>query len=993
MRSIATAAACAALFSACSGSGSSSANEGAAFAGYGLIELVGHLPQDGAVQVPVDTAITLEFDTAVALDSLGDEDTWLRPLGGDTDVAGSYTVGGDGRTVTFRPQAPLAIETDYVFQLSGLTCDNSGRLLDQNVTFEFRTLDVTPPSLQQVSVVENATGVSRTGAFTFTFSEAIAKASLTPTSLALRDVFGATYAGSRQTSGNTVTFTPFSDLPGDRQLTLELSGTVTDRAGNGFGSTVTRTFMTEGDGDSPSVLSMWPAPGKSGISPAVQPTYTFNESMDPGSVEPSSLSFQDQFGSVIPFGIHASDDQRTLRVEPRVLLQPNRTYTLAFLLGGAGATDVSGNTLSATQALQFTTGTDTVPPAVTASTPTPGETRVSLNAILEVTFDGDLDDDWVNAATVRLTSAGEELASVVELAAPNVVRVVPVLELPTGADCTLTLQGGHEGLHDLAGNVMPADTEVSFSTAADSSLPRALMMPPDGATGVPVGAHVSIVFDAPMDPSTMTSSTIEVLDDTYHPIGGDLEILGQNRIARFTPTPSLFPSTYYRVRIRGGSAGVRRVSGNWFATDREVRFRTGIAADVTPPIVRASVNDIAADRATGLVLPPFGFTVDVTVNDPGDQSLDMSTVEVLLAGDGSGPGPAALFAAATVDYSTFRVQVPESAALGAGSWTLTVRATDLSGNVATSPPFAFEVAPADAAAAPFERVQVVWVRTDLDRDGSGTDDFTEDQLRLGLGTAGDPIGANARLRQILLDGIIAKANELYGRGRRGEPLDSASVWLRFTPRAPIAIQHMQIALGGFDPEGPGGRDYGDESSGVLGRAYYDYRNGNFGERNTGQKPGLGVFPTEMWLYQTHIHLQVWPAYQTTFAQRFRPLAPAMGGTPAGSHALDPIVLAEGFDYGNGNSSERARWLTIMQAADDWATVIGIILAHEVGHSVGLVAPGPTPRGLFGDSSLHDTYAGAAEVMAPAVGYEAMLTLDYHFRDIDLAYLRQRILLR
>ena len=52
-----------------------------------------------------------------------------------------------------------------------------------------------------------------------------------------------------------------------------------------------------------------------------------------------------------------------------------------------------------------------------------------------------------------------------------------------------------------------------------------------------------------------------------------------------------------------------------------------------------------------------------------------------------------------------------------------------------------------------------------------------------------------------------------------------------------------------------------------------------------------------------------------------------------------------------------------------------------------------PNGLFGDSSLHDTYASAAEVMAASVGYEAMTSLDYQFRDIDLAYLRQRILLR
>jgi hypothetical protein len=202
-----------------------------------------------------------------------------------------------------------------------------------------------------------------------------------------------------------------------------------------------------------------------------------------------------------------------------------------------------------------------------------------------------------------------------------------------------------------------------------------------------------------------------------------------------------------------------------------------------------------------------------------------------------------------------------------------------------------------------------------------------------------------------------------------------------------------MALGGYDPEGPRDRVYGSDSTGVLGRALYDYRNGNMGERNTGTSPGLGVFPTEMWLYQTRTHIQVWPSYQTVFAQRFRPLCPDMGGTSVGANALDATVLATSFDYATASSNERARWLQIMQAADDWAAVIGIILAHEVGHSVGLVAPGAAPSGLFGDNSLHDSYAGVTEVMAPSVGYEAMTSLDYSFRDIDLAYLRQRILLR
>ena len=72
---------------------------------------------------------------------------------------------------------------------------------------------------------------------------------------------------------------------------------------------------------------------------------------------------------------------------------------------------------------------------------------------------------------------------------------------PPATTCTLTLQGGHEGLHDRAGNAMPADHTISFRTNDDGALPTALFQPADGATAVPTNARVSVVFDAAMDPN------------------------------------------------------------------------------------------------------------------------------------------------------------------------------------------------------------------------------------------------------------------------------------------------------------------------------------------------------------------------------------------------------------------------------------------------------------------------------------------------------------
>jgi hypothetical protein len=980
---------------ACGGGGGGAGNSGNGNATdllFGVVQLLNHAPADQAVQVPVDATIQLDFDAPMALDSFGDEDTWLRVVGSTDNVPGTYSRGVNGR-VRFQPQTALQLETDYVFQLSALTCDETGRILDVQQSFTFRTLDTTRPQLVGFDVVDESTGQSRLRTFKATFSEAIAPASATTTSFQLIDTFGFRYGATYLVAGATVTLDPDTDLPGDRRFSLITNGGLTDRAGNTLTSTTTTHFRTATDSVQPRVLSAWPPSGRSNVSPNVQPTFTFDESMDPATVEAASLLFQDQYGSVVPFAIESSVDQRTLRVRPRAPLPAGRGYTLAFLLGGAAATDVSGNTLQATQAMTFTTGSDTTPPALAGSTPLNGETRVPGTTIVSLAFAEALDADWIDTSTITLTVHGAPWVAVVEQPDVASLRITPVLTLPTDSVCVLSVRGGHAGVRDLAGNVLAADLQLSFTTSSDAGLPRVIQLPPDGATGVAPASHATFVFDAAMDPATLNAGTLKVCDDAWTPIAGALVISGGNRVVTFTPDAPMATLTYYRMRVVGGSGGARRASGNWFPHDQDARFRTGGSSDTTPPTVTATVNGIHSSRSAGLVLPPSGFTIDVTAADSGNQWVDMGGIEVQFTGTGSAPGADTLVAAAVISYGSFVARVPAAAALTAGDWTMTVRARDLSGNVGTSTALAFSVAATSGLLLPFERTQVVWVRTELDRDNNGMADFDQDLLRLGFATAGDPIGSNNRMRSIVLDGIVAESNHLYGRGSRGEPLDSGSVGLRFVRREPVGVPHMQMALGGYDPEGDSHRGYGAESTGILGRAYYDYRNGNATERNVSSSPGLGVFPAEMWLYQCRIHQQVYPSFTTAFAQRFRPICPDMGGVPAGAHALDATVLAPGFDYANGNASQRARWNTIMDAADDWAVVIGIILAHEVGHSVGLVAPGIAPSGLFGDTSLHDTYSSAAEVMSASVGYEAMTTLDYQFRDIDLAYLRQRVLLR
>ena len=980
------------VLSACGGGGSATVDITAGMASYGALALVTHQPADGEVQVATNVSLRLQFDSRLVLESLRREDTTLCVDGDDQPVQGTWSTAENGTVGIFQPSSPLLAETDYVFTLSPFTCDVDARILEATRTFSFRTVDFAPPTIASANVAEGEQNRSRTASFAVTLSEDADPASVTTNSVRLRDSFGLDHPVQRTLAGRALTVDPLADLPGDRQFTLTVSRDLADRAGNAAGSDWSVSFRTAVDTTAPSALSVWPGQNAAGISPRVEPVFTFNESMDPTSVESSSVLFQDEFGNPVAFTIACSDDQRSLRVCPQQELAAARRYTLLFLVSGAPVADVSGNGLAQTAATTFTTGSDDVAPFVAVAEPAAASTRCSLNVAPTVTFSEGLDPVSVTGSVARLMRGSDVIPCVLTMPTSNSLQLEPVLDLDPAASYRIALTGGPYGLRDTAGNPMASDIEFVFATADDATLPTAQLQPADGAVGVPAAMRASLVFASALDPLTVSTATIELRTDAGQSIPVQVDLQSEGRCVVVSPLVPLTPNAYYRTFVRGGPSGVREETGNWLSQDLGARFRIGTASDFSPPSVTATVNGIDASRRTGLVLPTHGFTVQVDALD-GSQTPDMGSVRVDFTGEGASPSSQGLYATATVAFRSFRATLPPTMALSPGQWTMTARVTDLSGNVGVSAPVTFSVTEATGGLVPFERTQVVWARIDLDRDGNGRADFEDDMLRLGLATAGDPLGTNDYVRDLACDAILAYANSLFGRSAAGEEIDDDSIAVRFTSVSPAGLPHMQIALGGYDPQGSRGRSYGSATSGVLGRAYYDYRNANINDRNTGTSPGLGVFPGEMFLYQADLHEQLYPSFVTMFAQRFLPLCPNMGGTPAGSHAQDSVVLRTTFNQATATSEQLARRQFVVRAIDDWARAIGTVLAHETGHAVGLVAPGAAPSGLFGDSSLHNANASAAEVMAASVGYEAMVSLQYAFRDTDAAYMRHRILVR
>src|SRR5690606_15713828 len=130
------------------------------------------------------------------------------------------------------------------------------------------------------------------------------------------------------------------------------------------------------------------------------------------------------------------------------------------------------------------------------------------------------------------------------------------------------------------------------------------------------------------------------------------------------------------------------------------------------------------------------------------------------------------------------------------------------------------------------------------------------------------------------------------------------------------------------------------TAGVLGVAIFDPSNTTQNDNTLTNFSGtrLGVF------LHTIADSGMGPPTSSLFRQTFGPLAPALGGTAIGADGPDGNRL-------NGALTD-GRAAIIDTAIADLARFTAVIVAHECGHSVGLVRNGAMPTGLYGNDSTN-----------------------------------------
>ncbi len=296
------------------------------------------------------------------------------------------------------------------------------------------------------------------------------------------------------------------------------------------------------------------------------------------------------------------------------------TFTSPLPSGGvlnlnASARDAAGNTGTAT-GVSVQVG-DVVAPTVTAVVPANGATDVDPTTSVVVTFSEPMNRTTLTTASVRLTAGAASVPAALTIGADDrTATLTPASPLAVNTLFTVTVDAA---VSDPAGNPLGSAFVSTFRTATpDATAPRVESIdPPDGATGVPTTAPVSVTFTEPIDPASVTPTSFRV-STGGSPVSGTFSFLNGGRTARFTPaTPWPFEAVV-TTELTGAITDVSHnalvtAAGLPITTPLTFTFLTGNFAITSPAgteVIENTNITLAAQASAALNVASVAFSVN-----------------------------------------------------------------------------------------------------------------------------------------------------------------------------------------------------------------------------------------------------------------------------------------------------------------------------------------------------------------------------------------------
>ena len=571
----------------------------------------------------------------------------------------------------------------------------------------------------------------------------------------------------------------------------------------------------------PIVISTNPVDGASGVPLSQIVKATFNEEMNPLTINQSSFTIS-VAGTPIAGTVTYSGKIATFT--PASRLAVNTLYTGRIT---TEVKDVDGNALQTDYVWTFTTGLN---PIVVSTDPANLAVDVALNKAITATFNMSMNPLTLNATTFTVKQGTATVLGTITYAG-TMVTFTPSAPLAQNTVYTATIT---KGATNILGTELANDYVWTFKTGIT---PLVISTDPlNNATGVALNKVISATFNMPMNPLTLNAVTYTVKQGAI-PVLGTISYSGST--VSFTPAVPLLSNTVYTATI---TTGAQNVNGTALASNYVWNFTT---LSTTPFVVLT--NPI--NNTTGVAL---NKVISATFNMPMNPLTLNATTYTVKQG--------AITVLGTISYSGSTVSFTPSAPLAENTLYTATITTGAQNTVGTAMVSAY-----------------TWNFTTLNsviipptNNGlffgvfGGNAGITNQGLNTRINNGGIGTTAEATLITGFTD-VLASPNEVYTI----TPLNNGLVYggIYAAAPAPGNATKAQKALEGLNEARalnnsispaakPGGSDQGSGELGGLTLAAGVYKSASGTYKITNGDLTLSGSATDVWIFQAESSLTV-----------------------------------------------------------------------------------------------------------------------------------------
>jgi hypothetical protein len=547
-------------------------------------------PFNNATGIGANNPVMVTFSKSINPGTLSNN---VALFNGNTLYTPSYTLSGDGTTLTFS-SGNLPFSTTYTVAISPNITDLAGNHLATQFSSTFTTMPqpvTAQPTVTAMRPGSGATGVGATTPVTFFMSAPMNPSSINPGTLVFSQN-GVPIGGTVTVAATNrdLTFVPTGgSFAGGAIIQVFFTSGATDVSGNplvNFQSSF--TIAPDLTGVNPSISSRYPCYGCGADTTTVIENY-FTKPMSLASATGSNfyVSASSSGTPVVAGAITLLDGGHLLRFKPSSPLSPN-TYYYVFATQNLQDTSLlsftGGNNSAYLYYFSTTAVANSAPPSVSATAPTNGSTFIGTNAVVSVTFSENVDQYTLDPSTITLTGPGGNIPlSIGYNSSTFTMTVTPQSPLPPVASITLTMNG----VTDVDGDALNPTpwNNLTFTTGPAPDFNPPVFVTSNissNQTNVPVTTSVSMTFNKPLDArSVILSNTVYFQDVTlgYTIVPAALSLNGSGTIL-IVPNAPLSVGHQYRAYVNG----VADLNGNT-STTYQIYFTTVLSATAGGPVV------------------------------------------------------------------------------------------------------------------------------------------------------------------------------------------------------------------------------------------------------------------------------------------------------------------------------------------------------------------------------------------------------------------------